>query len=1511
MITNTEDKFDVDYDIFSFAGRATLIGGGLYALDKSIKDGVFKSGPKDMGKLNNKYVSDMAEVLKQDNVSASKKVDDIAKIKPRSFFKASPKRPLPITLAGVHDEEVISLRDLLDGGYKNRSAGLIEGLEALRNEVRVLDADDEFLELRKRKSNVVSGRMTVQRDVNGKVLSVGIDSLAGKHIINVVDKDGRITIGDNQYLTRSQFSPDGLKPGKEYGVDVAQVRFLKENHAKMLRGELSHQEVRSRLNKTLTYDGKVYHGKSGNRIDANVRKNILNSAQDNVFSPMNHIARAAVMKEAAINGHGVASATNLNDGIIRLYGDAIGDIDGLAYTSNPNQLFRANTFYIDPEGNKKAITDVNMAFLDKKQMERFQKIAKEKYGFNFGDLAKEELIANSKLLGSVGDNSRSLQIRGDHLTDASEFILEEMQKITGLSRDEFETKIRDSGFDAFDSEVRKKLQTIGTLDYTNHIKKELKASSQKRRALLHANNTDFDALNKERERLADLKNVLSGRLKGKPRVGEALKKEAPEFANRLNLLYEKYSDYSKNSLQVELDTVNKKLKDLNKKFKHGLMKTSEFEEAMKLKQQGLLERTIINTESHHTSLIEKMRDSFTFGLSKDKMQIQRISKEYRGLTIDNMHIGQDGEITFSLLKTSKIGQGIKGIDEAGEAKAVFKSASDFIGEILIDMHLEDNKTITDEERKAYENVHLLANKNAMKDEITDRNLADTIISIRQKNAANKNPEVTKLLNEFDSSKKGNSDYEKLIRDLDKLGNGDIQQFVGTEYSSAFIKAKSIAFGSAAEDLGAGKLGFIAERHIALMIGSGLQNFASSVIRRKTTLGATKNFIEFSKVQDIMKSSVNAGYINFDQLEGAKPDSSFYKFMSEVFPSVTEEGMSNLDNLKSREATLRKLGKYENGAAFVSLNGNFNGYNKIPIFANESIMGLIGEQIGFDGDYKRYTEIDRLTKDILYEAYSPNRSEKKLKTLLTNYDEAMKQMGSTLKDKILSGKVKNSMVGQASSGSKALNDYSDAIFNKGIKHAAPSVAAVSKKQFIDMFGQEHYDHFIKHGKSKSWAFAIREPVEGLSGLPVNVVPASSFDGISDLTDGRVALVANRSNSILNMVFGDYDGDQLSLIAATDDASTEEISRLATSNEADAVAFRLNQEIKTKFQLKGAHSKSILSNDLAALTLSNYYAKDLEKGFVGIASKSLEGLHAVNSRINTGEDYYRTKTILHTVAENIIKGKSQSIDDLRQKKSQQILNAIIGNEEFGKASITERISKFREFIDDVMLGDASHFGDRLRKGEKGADFVKEIATALGGKTQEEIEKSMARADDLVHGGWFASTTNDDAMEKLMKVSGLSKRGVDDVADSVENIISQELGASQHRLAQLGEKTAETLADQKRMFKGTMGNAMKYAILPAAAFGILGTVFGARSNITPEVEFSDSGRTHERSSNSPIQLALSPNMKRPTHMKPEVKGQAQTGFQINKYASSHKVGSMRLQDDTRNFDYFDMQDKMERGY
>jgi hypothetical protein len=285
----------------------------------------------------------------------------------------------------------------------------------------------------------------------------------------------------------------------------------------------------------------------------------------------------------------------------------------------------------------------------------------------------------------------------------------------------------------------------------------------------------------------------------------------------------------------------------------------------------------------------------------------------------------------------------------------------------------------------------------------------------------------------------------------------------------------------------------------------------------------------------------------------------------------------------------------------------------------------------------------------------------------------------------------------------------------------------------------------------------------------------------------------------------------------------------------------------------------------------------------------------------EKFTRVENYLHTFAENMIKGKHQTIDQLRSGSAMRTLNAITATEEFAKASISDRLKNLRDFHDQLFLAEGAHLGNRIRSGEKGADII------------EEMKKFNLDTDSILNGGWFTGMTSDQSMNDLLEVSDISKRSTSAIDDAIE--LSQEeiddvLSANKKTNRKLIEGMKETAEEAKGMMKGVGGNIMKYAVLPAAAFGFLGTVMGSKSRISQEGEYSDGQEGHSKT-NSSYKVAGAPQMNSPKYMQPQITGTGKGGFQIDKYTAQRGGGNVTYNDHTRSFDRLDMMDAIERGY
>lgn len=1446
MITRTEDNLDVDYDIFSLAGRAALVGGGIYAINRSIEQGVFKKGKESLlNKRTNKYTQKLADVISPDIKKQPVSNKTNYSFKDSQFFNfdedaydPNSQKRLSSTYGKINfgKGKTKVLQDFLNGGFKGQSKDLFNELVRLQDTVVAADYSDEFKGL---KSNKTSGQIRLNFGDNGTLSNITIHSKAGNLTIHPVDKEGFVTMGargQNRYVSKAFYKNDGHKIGSIYGSDVGLTRYLADNYEKILRGDISLQEIKHKYMQSLQYDDKNFNLADAKRMNPATVDMVRTSAMPDPYRPIGKNAQKTIMRHAAVRGLAFSGASDITKGIINLEGNPIETIPFLKETSNPKQLIRSNVGYVDSDGKGGFLSQENTLFMDEEDLKLLRNELSAR-DINLGELAKEELLINSNRAGYLVDNTRSLEINTKKLSGASEFLLNKMSSVAGLSPEEFSLKIKQGGFEAFDSGTRQKLKAIGLKDYHNYLKRELDLSFIKRKALMAAN-----------------KGVMS---------------------------------WGSNPDEI-----------------------AAFREAELLRDQGKLKDTLKQTRKEITTRVQEYRNQNILGMSKDGSGVVKMKKVHNDLLMDDLHYSGNS-LTFQFRRIKKLGQGDKIHDPSGEVKAIIKGSIPDLPKILEKIYKRKNRTkeVPNHIRERFLNTTFIANKSAMKSTIDSRNAYSMFHAIKEENKLRPNQAITKVLDEFNRNYLSMTDEERvgIFNKLDEIVSGDFQSVAGLDTGVGFSKNKLIAFGNAAQDMGAGGLGFFSERHINLFTAMGASSFAKEIISRRENQGTISLYNDVMKTQSLLNDTKYSGFIDFDKLNSQD-------FLDNVFPKYLDEGESVFD-IRSKY-----LAKYtKNGAAMVSLGEEIGGYRNIPIFNSEALQGYIGNKIGSSSDYKKYAELDSLTEQIIREVKKPNKSRAKLETLIKDYDVAIKQMTGSLRDDLFKGKVRNSLYGQVSSAGQGLGDYADRLARKfKTKNAQSFVVAVNDNKFIEMFGEEALEQFKKTGLSNYWAMATREPVEGLSSIPVNVVPSSGFKDIEHLDDTRISLIDGIKNNIMKMLFGDMDGDSLSLIAASGEKAAQELQELAYGNSDRSIAFRKHQENKTKFSLKGKESKRLVDEALSKIRESTYLAKDLEKGFVGVVSNALKPIREANALLNINEGnidkYYNIENTLHTFIENIIKGKHQSTEDLLSNRGARLLDAITANGDFAKASVTDRIKYFREFTDELFLGPAAKFGDRIRSGERSQELITEIADSLAGGKEGALEDAFKRANEMLDDTSFTDLTSNQAMQDLMEVSDLSKKGVSPMDDALElakeeaeNALSSQGKSSKVLLEQIKENAQEA----KKMMNGLGGNIAKYALLPAAAFGFLGTIFGAKSSISSEAEFSDGQKKHDNTQARIFKPLGSDNMRQQKYMKPEISGQARSGFNIDRYASGHGTGEVRYTDHTRNFDYFDMQDKITRGY
>jgi hypothetical protein len=128
---------------------------------------------------------------------------------------------------------------------------------------------------------------------------------------------------------------------------------------------------------------------------------------------------------------------------------------------------------------------------------------------------------------------------------------------------------------------------------------------------------------------------------------------------------------------------------------------------------------------------------------------------------------------------------------------------------------------------------------------------------------------------------------------------------------------------------------------------------------------------------------------------------------------------------------------------------------------------------------------------------------------------------------------------------------------------------------------------------------------------------------------------------------------------------------------------------------------------------------------------------------------------------------------------------------------------------------------------------------------------------------------------------------------------------------EKAGLLLDDAKDFMKNMGGKVGKYALLPAMGIGALGTIFGGRGELkeTGQKEYSDGQKRHYGTGYSKRDVISSTQMKRPNYETTRITGSSRPG-NVN-YKGMPDGSSVNITDHTKNFDKYEIQEMVEKGW
>jgi hypothetical protein len=1507
MITTTEDSFDVDYDIFSFAGRVALIGGGIVALDSSIKEGHFDNLKvnKNALKRNNEVIQTVKRAISQDLELPKQKQKSSYAFKDTDQFMFTEEmikkeRANKRIVTGIDTEIEMKdgsrkkVKDLFDGGHLGRSKDLPDELKRAQERIAAYDGKEKV-------------PLILTFDDNDKLQMVSMKSNSGVYDISVVDKNSEISKGGSRIATRGAFrkSNEGFEPTKPVGADVSLTSFIADEYGVRVGGKdgMSIAEINSNFSEFTRNLDRDYGQIEIGRVNPMTVKETIASSKLDPFRKINAESEKQVMNKAFEKGFTTGlGPEDLSKNILYIegspYSKPFGE-DG----HNPKQDNRANTKYRRLDGTEVYNEDLRVLYANEEMMTALKEELAKK-GISIGELGKEERIINADLMGTVVDNSRSIEISNRKMSEAGYYLMNDLAKSANLSLEDFTEKLREGkGFDAFTEDQQKRMKRVRLDGFQESLKQEKRLINSKKQAMLVANRTDLNELIARREKLADIKNVMAGRLRGITYVGEEFYLENPEVARRLDFLYSRYKAHSPKELKDFLGKVNEELKSVGKLIPQRILESESYKEALDLKKQGKLTSAIDEVETQLIKIRSTLKDSNLIGLSANRGDEFRLKKKHKDLFVENLKLNKSS-IAIGLRRESPIEIGSKIHDSSGQEKVTTKISVPDLGDIVVSSAEKVKKSpLSEDEKIFYRGIHSIGTDKSLKTEPELRNLSSVFLSIESYAKESGNSELHQFMQDYRAASETMTDEDNMEfwKELKKRGVSfaDLQ---GVTTEAGYVRTSvGLAFGASNIDMGFGGPGFFSERHLRLFAGMGAGSYAEELIERRINKGAGRAHEDFKKVQELMSDSTRAGFIDFEDL--SNEDLNKGDFFENIFNT---NGESDLDVLEMRR---KYLAKYKNdfGAVFFDLGEEIDGVSRIPIFTEETYKGYAGEQIGYKGDVRRFAPVENLTKQIALEVRKGKDKDKgRLNTLIKNYKVAISQMENNLKKAKYSGKFTESGYLVFKSATDDVKEYSEMMRKKsGAKNYINPVAQISDKKFTEMFGKAALDEYYKSGKkvSKAFGMILREPADAAAAMAMNYIPGGEADDALYLTEETLAMIG-----------GDLDQDAGSAGAALRKLSIEQIEELAYGNSENSIRYRENMQRRGKISLKGRGAKSIFDFSFEDQRRASFLGKVLEKGAVGKVSNAMSAVQQMNQRLNAisnPEKYHKTTLLVGLLVENTIKGKKQSMEELLSKDAYQMIDAIMGKNDFNGKSIEERSLTLKNFMDKLMLNNGSEFGDRIRSGENSKEFVEEIARKIGGDAidQSHYDEAKRMVDDID----FKDLTSEDTLGSIFEYSDGAKE-YETIMDDAEQLITEQFeGTSEADILRKAraEEAQEALKNTKKAMGKVGKNLAAYSIIPAAAFGILGTVFGASSSISSDVEFSENKNQHDKSGFKPFKPMDSINTNSPRHVRPEVRGSAQSGFQINKYAESHRTSEMRTTDDTQNFDYHDMQDRMKKGY
>lgn len=1449
IIDRIEPEANSDFDLFSFAGRVTMVGGSGYALMKTLNE--FKA-TSDFARspyadpFKSKVVENLRKVeshYSNSQISASQS-EAFATGKSKYSFGKSGNFGGPglFRKQSIPFQNKEALNGFVDRLKAYTGTGKYDFDKNLGNYVQ--DIVDKYgMKRGFEMSASIRDDIIAQIDfkIGGKNVSVNPRSRAGQRYtgsgLNNLEMVGGILTG---------FSNETGEAIIESSASY-QLKQIVANESNLF--QLS--SLRSEADKVAVY-GKDKLAVAGSEGLNDLNLTELQRIQKSKVRPAPDlsVSNKAFENWAAANTFNIGGEKILSESLALLPDDSganpVNRFIGQSESINASQLYRdVDVTYYDgpkldsnfkwdedilPDGktvkrNTNLIKMKTLSITDPEMQRRFMREA-QKQGVPLAGLADEEIIFNSKTAGVFTDKSRSMSIAGDKLSPFMESLLDSIGEKTGMSSEEITNSLMKEG----------------------GIEDKLK--------------------------YADIS------------LGDIYEKESRKLRTKMH-----QTD--------EMIKVNENLISLSKKSKGRHLAEKA--------QQAVAELESLRKEKQ--TLLQQQSELKNIGINPDGFRLERFNDKLKTSMVRGMYLNpKTGELKMSLHREFDFSDGIKIHSGEGAMKRYGAHSLD-IERVLRNIGFSNVSGITGVSfadtletspqkmsRSAMQTIFSLAETAA---ETNNSAVLDVLsrYGIRRGRG-------------LDSSKTSTANYRDVLRDVGfALGANNQDEAIQRAVNMAkldiqglgYVTTNVVGIEKHRFDMGAGGQATVSTRQMLNFQSLGLTDLIDDIKERRIDGGrAIFQAKELESMSQLVQDKKVTGLAVDDGLR--KKLQSMY---SGEFESVEE-----LKATRSKVFNeLDRAGMLQDGKLVLDLGKDLDN-KKIVLSQSEFLDEFTGIQIGSKSEQKSLTDLDNIIKKLLASGMTvetkriwANRYDEAISAIKKTVGKDL------LRSKIqgsMYGKIESFKFGMEEylqenkiKGNAVFMHESDIVrkFGKTGKDGKNILEQARRGELFGVFSREPAESIFSSMPARVLVAEEAAKVVGASLLK---------------KEGLVYVNANDAllRSMFGDFDGDMAGIVPYLKRGSQMSDFVNMKKGTRAGKIGAIVREYQERLASGAQaLKGRNSLSDLNMTPEERRLLNKKIAETGKGSIGIFSDKLASVHMalrsdfekagglMEADISNVRKFIEAEASTHLLIENVLKAKYMSGSDLQQKRAEEIMDALTGEGAYSQASSQARRRTVESFFDDLV------FGEHAEAYRKASSDQSDLLRALrdSGMTAEEMDAAMRFKKSFSSIGTLDYLVDmADAGKKL----GSPKQYNENLMEMYYKGTDQDYVSSQIKKGIIDSN----IEDAKRFSKGALKNFGLYALAPVAAIGLVGSMATDPIEMDIEREFSD-GKEALRPNNGTV-TQMRP---RPKYRQAQVTGTMNSGSNqfLDLMNRSDSLNNIRLVNHMGNMDKYEIEEMIERGY